>query len=466
MDDNRNLPDDEFEAEQEEIKSNWLRSMQTRSSQLVEQSKHMAANLGQTAQQSTQNIQRRLGEDYYAIIENEPVIQETFVLEDLLYENSILLKTVYNTHWSSVLLWGTVAKDAHLNEKVITNWSDKVFHNHLSRYHEVSQYMDSVKGGAHRLKFGHSIEYLPNIIQEFGVKKGVPGFYAHLLQDFGSPAGIPVLPYSWNVKGYLSQYASLSASSATRLVSINFARTLPMVAFAMGAKCVWDSYLNQRRTKAMRTYLEIAQLATEHRDYNAAIDNYKRALEIERNPAILIDLGNVYLQREKNWFRAHQTFHEALNLLSDDPTQTVINGEAQLSLRGMVGLMTLATADVLSEMHPEYWNEHVQDLVNATVFSFSQTASDLKSSNPLATPPHFSSAINYYLAAKAACSYPFADERRETVLFNLKQALDALGLVARYDEDNLRQPITVVKHLWANELVLPDELETELGTYL
>ena len=84
----------------------------------------------------------------------------------------------------------------------------------------------------------------------------------------------------------------------------------------------------------------------------------------------------------------------------------------------------------------------------------------------MATPPHFSSTINYYLAAKAACSYPFANERRETVLFNLKQALDALGLVAQYDEDNLRQPITVVKHLWTNELVLPDELETELGTDL
>lgn len=464
MDDNQNPLDEEFDDQAEETKSGWLRSIQGRSNQWVEQSKQMAANLGQTAQQSTQNMQRRLGEDYYAIIENEPVIQETFVLEDLLYENSILLKTVHNVHWSQVLFWGTNADLFARNETQIARITDKLFHTgpgHTRYFDEINKFMDIERGRGHRLKHGHSIEYLPQMIQKFGVKS-IPGYILHLSQDFMSVDGIPLVQNSWDTKR-LIEGIGVSKKVATKLVSLSFARSLPMLSMTIGALYIWQAVDIQRRAKP---YLETAQLAGEHRDYTAATDNYKRALEIERNPAILIDLGNIYLQRERTWFRAHQTYREALNLLSDNPTQTVINGEAKLSLRGMVGLMSLSTADVLSEMHPEYYNEHVQDLVNATVFSFSQTASELKSSNPLATPPHFSSAINYYLAAKAACSYPFADERRETVLFNLKQALEALGFVAQYDEDNLHEPITVVKHLWANELVLPDELETELGNYL
>jgi hypothetical protein len=97
---------------------------------------------------------------------------------------------------------------------------------------------------------------------------------------------------------------------------------------------------------------------------------------------------------------------------------------AKLSVRGLAGLQALATADVLPAIHPEHWNDHVRDLVNATVFSFTSAASEQAEqagdyvSGFVAARPQFSAAINYYLAAKSACYYPFTEERQEQVMRN------------------------------------------------
>jgi hypothetical protein len=36
-------------------------------------------------------------------------------------------------------------------------------------------------------------------------------------------------------------------------------------------------------------------------------------------------------------------------------------------VRGLAGIQALATADVLADIHPKHWNDHVRDLVNARV---------------------------------------------------------------------------------------------------
>ena len=61
----------------------------------------------------------------------------------------------------------------------------------------------AVGGTGHRLKFGHSIEYLPQVVEKFG-NEGVPAFFMHLLQDFTTVDGLPIVPHAWDVKDNLT----------------------------------------------------------------------------------------------------------------------------------------------------------------------------------------------------------------------------------------------------------------------
>ena len=182
-------------------------------------------------------------------------------------------------------------------------------------------------------------------------------------------------------------------------------------------------------------------------------------------------LGQVYMHRASNRLRAHQTFNDAIILLADRPDTVFPYYHSKLSVRGLAGIQALATADVLADIHPEHWNDYIRDLVNATVFSFTSAAtkqakeSDDLLPNAVITPALFSAAINYYLAAKSACYYPFAEERQEKVLRNLQESVRCLGLMAQYDEERLRKPATTLRQLWAMELLSPDEIETALANY-
>jgi hypothetical protein len=182
-------------------------------------------------------------------------------------------------------------------------------------------------------------------------------------------------------------------------------------------------------------------------------------------------LGQVYMRRASNRLRSHQTFTDAVTLLADHPDIVVPYNHSKLSIRGLAGIQALATADVLADIHPEHWNDHIRDLVNATVFSFTSAATkQAKESNDLipdtaVTPAQFSAAINYYLAAKSACYYPFAEERQEKVLRNIQASLRCLGLMTQYDDERLRKPATTLRQLWAMELLSPDEIETALANY-
>jgi hypothetical protein len=222
----------------------------------------------------------------------------------------------------------------------------------------------------------------------------------------------------------------------------------------------------------VRNYLKTAAAAIHSRDYNAAIANYQRALEVERTPAALMALGQVYAQRSSSRLRAHQAFTEAVTVLAERPASAVSHGLAQLSLRGLASLQALSTADVLSGIHPEHWNDYIQDLVNGAVFSFTSSAAkqgqqgqDLVP-DTLVTPAYFSAAINHYLAAKTACYYPLAEDRQQVVVQNVRSALQCLGLVAQYDEERLREPVDTLGRLWAWEVLPPDQIETELATYI
>ena len=65
----------------------------------------------------------------------------------------------------------------------VGRWAERTFHDqpgHLSRFADINDYMDKVRGRGHRIKHGHSIDFLGGIVKRFGLI-GIPGFSIHLL---------------------------------------------------------------------------------------------------------------------------------------------------------------------------------------------------------------------------------------------------------------------------------------------
>ncbi len=432
----------------------------------------LAQNASQKTQVAVGKVQRRLGEDYYAILEKNPLVLDTLSRSSLLVQNKELLSTAFNVTWATTLLWSAATGSAIALQRPIPDVLGELLHygpGHIKRWDEINKFMDTCVGVGHRLKFGHSIEYLPKIVEKYGIE-GVPAYFMHLLQDFTTTAGVPTLPHAWDIKDAL-QAANVPRKMATGLVSVSFSSTLGALAIIGLVSNLWQFCEVLSKKIKTKNYLKIAATALQNHDHNAAVANYQRALQIERSPYVLMALGQVYMQRESSRLRAHQAFTEAVTLLSNHPDAVVPYYHAKLSVRGLAGIQALSTADVLSGIHPEHWNDHVRDLVNATVFSFTSAATkQTKQSNGIVSDiivasAQFSAAINYYLAAKSACHYPFTEERQEKVLRNIQASLGCLGLMAQYDEERLRSPTDTIRQLWAIEILPPGETETSLAIY-
>lgn len=336
---------------------------------------------------------------------------------------------------------------------------------HVPRWAEINQYMDSVAGSGHRLKYGHSVDFLPDIVEQFGME-GVPAFFCHLLQDFTTVDGLPVLPNAWTIKQSW-EMAGIPPKTATALVSLSASNVLAGVMIAATIWKIWDQW---ERDNRKRKLLSAAESAAENRDYTGAIESYKQALELERAPATLIALGQVYLRRPATRPYAHRAFTDAVQMLGTDPAKTIPYQGAQLSLRGIAGLQALATADVIGERYPRYWQEQVEDLVNATVHSFASTAAKLERdsqrrvANPLVRPPLFSAAINRYLAAQAACQYPMLEGRQQVVTAHITGAIGLIGRMARQDEVSFRESANQLRGVWIRTVLPEEEADLLLAT--
>ena len=182
----------------------------------------------QNAETAVGQLQRRLGEDYYAILSQNPLILDTLSREQLLQENEILLQSAFNIPWITSVFWGVNVGAAQILQQDIAKTVGQVFHygpGHIPRWETVNRYMDSVRGSGHRLKFGHSIDHLPEIIDRFGVE-GVPAYTMHLLQDFTTIDGIPFVPNAWDAKESL-QLLGIKPKTAASLVSLSFTGVNP-----------------------------------------------------------------------------------------------------------------------------------------------------------------------------------------------------------------------------------------------
>ncbi len=436
----------------------------------VEIGGQIAGAAAQGTQVAVGKVQRMLGEDYYAVLSENPVVLDTLSRSSLLTGNQELLTTAFNLPWATTLLWSAAAGSAIALERPIALAVGDLLHyapGHIKDWDEINKFMDTATGGGHRLKFGHSIDFLPQIVEKFGIE-GAPAFFMHLLQDFTTVDGLPIIPKAWEMK---LQLASVAPKMATGLVSISFASLLGALAVIELVSGLWKFGDAMSKKIKTRNYLKTATEAIANRDHNAAIANYRRALEIERSAQVLMALGQVYMQRASTRLRAHRAFTEAVGLLSENPSVVVPYRHARLSVRGLAGIQALATADVLADIHPEHWNDYVRELINATVFSFTSTASKQAAQSDgvvpdmIAAPAQFSAAINYYLAAKSACYYPFAEQRRQSVTRNIQKAMQSLGRMAQYDEAKLRPPSNIIRQLWTMELLPPDEIEMALASW-
>jgi hypothetical protein len=408
-------------------------------------------------------LRSKLGEDYHHIFAHNPLVLDSLSRAPLLIESKGLLTTVLNQPWTTATLWLSAAGAVTEFQRPLGRALGGLFHygpGHVRRWDEINKYMDSVAGSGHRLKYGHSVDFLPDIVERFGVE-GVPAFFCHLFQDFTTVDGLPLLPDAWNVKQKFA-LAGISAKTATSLVSLSASNLL---AGLMIAASIWKVCKKLERDKRMRTLMASAASATENCDYTGAVENYKRALELERTPATLIALGQVYLLRKVTRPYAHHAFAEAVQMLSPTPARTVPYHGAQLSLRGIAGLQALATAEVIGDRYAEYWQERVEDLVNATVHSFALTAAKLEQdgerrvSNPIACPPMFSAAINHYLAAQVAGQFPLLEHREENVIKHLTRAVGMIGRVAQQEEERLRDPANELRAVWSRTLLSEGDAE-------
>lgn len=422
-----------------------------------------------TTQTAVAQLQRKLGEDYYAILEQNPLVTNTLSRTALLDENLPLLATAYNIPWMTTLFFSTAAGTTLALQRPMAISLGELVHyapGHASRWREINQYMDSVPGVGHRLKFGHSLDHLPQIIEKFGVE-GVPAFTLHLLQDFTTLDGIPIIPNAWETKQLL-QLAGLPRKTAVGLVSFSFSSLLGALAVVTAVNELGRLGTAVSKKRRVKGFVEKAVAAQQNLDFKGALANYEKALDLDRQPTILMAIGQVAMQRQATRYKAHRYFEEALTLLADQPGRTVLYHQAQISLRGLAGVCALATADVLENIDRDHWHEHLTDLVNAAVFSFKSAAdqqvkqADNLVPDVLVTPALFSAALNYYLAARTAALYPNGPGQYEMIRENWQAASRALRLVGQYDEANLAGNTTLLYQLWTRELLPPDEADLVL----
>ncbi|MCA9955367.1 MAG: hypothetical protein KC434_11645 [Anaerolineales bacterium] len=416
--------------------------------------------LMQNAGTAVGHLQRHLGEDYYAILAQNPLVLDTLSREALLHENELLLQSAFNIPWRTSLFWGVNLGAMQIMQHDVAKTMGQLFHygpGHLKRWDEVNRYMDSVRGSGHRLKFGHSIDHLPVIVERFGVE-GVPAYTMHLLQDFTTVDGIPIMPNAWEIKTNL-QALGLQRKTAASLVSLSFTGMLGAMLLLTWVSDLWKMGGAMVKKRKMKRFLDTAVHALQNDDHKTAATNYEFALEIDQNPYVMMALGQVYAQHGDTRYRSHRIFEKAFDLLAAEPGKTFLYHQAQLSVRGMAGVQALATVDAFEGLKQDFWNEHLSKLVQATCYSFGAAAKTQAKQaadrvpDAIVNPAQFSVALNYYLAAKTACYYPFLKERQALVETNLANALRALGMVAQYDEETLRQPIETLRQLWSYELL-------------
>lgn len=162
-------------------------------------------------------------------------------------DSRISIVTGINYEWSKAILTVGSAGAAIAGRRRVRSWAQQTFHDgpgHLKCFAEINAYIDGwhegrplpgVIGALHRLRHGHSIEFLPDLVSKFGVR-AVPAYFIHIAQDFTTPAGIPLIPYARLARIGLRK-CGLSGAVATTCVTANLATVIGAVGTGL---IVWE----------------------------------------------------------------------------------------------------------------------------------------------------------------------------------------------------------------------------------
>jgi hypothetical protein len=125
--------------------------------------------------------------------------------------------------WSRAILSVGSAASLVGNSRLIRvtagRWLHPDYNSHLGTFKPINQAMDSSRGSWHRVFRGHSIEWLPSLVCEFGLI-AIPAYVIHLTQDFTTLQGVPVIPWAGVVHGWLMS-AGLTHNTAAAVLSVN-----------------------------------------------------------------------------------------------------------------------------------------------------------------------------------------------------------------------------------------------------
>jgi hypothetical protein len=133
--------------------------------------------------------------------------------------------------WSRAILSVGSAASLVGNSRLIRvkarSWLHPDYSSHPRVFRQINQAIDSVRGPWHRIFGGHSIEWLPSLVCQFGLI-AIPAYVIHLTQDFTTAQGIPLIPFANVVHGWLVS-AGLSYGTAAAVLSVNAAHLVALI---------------------------------------------------------------------------------------------------------------------------------------------------------------------------------------------------------------------------------------------
>jgi hypothetical protein len=127
-------------------------------------------------------------------------------------------------------------------------WLHPDYDSHLVVFSAINAAIDAGGGWAHRLLYGHSLEWLPDLISKHGLIT-LLAYPIHLAQDFTTAHGIPLIPWAGCAYEFLVA-RGVAPATALGLLSVNLGDVLvaagTLAAFAVIANIAWEAYRQGR----------------------------------------------------------------------------------------------------------------------------------------------------------------------------------------------------------------------------
>ena len=317
-------------------------------------------------------------------------------------------------------------------EKVLGHFFEK------EKIEQISHWMDKIPdavytggGVTHRVRHGHDIEALIELIKGHDLAGAAEWFNHVALQDFWTPAGVPYLPFgNKTVFEWLSSLDFIGEELASELLSINFSEVMAILLIYRSSKAFCRFIKEQIREKRAKELWDRAIELEKLEDFSAANECYDQVLSyVPEKPEVAIWTAMNYFHCaqqqnltevwKSNLLRAYQIADSVrLKLIKD--LSIPYYGGIKLSLRGF------ATTIMASSWISIAGKDNVQaikGIVASGINDFIKMANSLK--GKLNFRP-FSAIANEALAFNLLIAAPFTLSTVHTPLTIHKRITDGL----------------------------------------